>query len=306
MDSLRGAAILAVIAWHVVSIPSLFGLPMHALTRTLFELLEPVRMPLMFVLSGMLLPHALSKPWPSYATGKLRNILWPYAVWMVLTCAALGSLASLAAPWTLIGGAFHLWFLAVLLACFAVGLVARWVPPLLLSAAMLTTLGVADFSTNAVNRVLYWGAFFFLGAALWRHREMIAGLRPWFPVVTGVLGAAALALASVALPGWDEKLTVLGFVVCLPWMLTALWIGPRLPRMPRLEWVGRNSIVFYLVHFAVIGMTAQALIAAEAPLAVVYGAGVLVGFGVPWLAARLRPRIAWLFAAPRLRRSTSA
>lgn len=306
MDALRGAAVLAVIAWHVVSVPSLFGLPMHAWIHTAFELLEPVRMPLMFVLSGMLLPHALTKPWSAYAMGKLRNILWPYAVWMVLTCAALGSLASLTAPWTLIGGAFHLWFLAVLLACFALGVVTRWVPPLLLAAAMLATLWLGDFSTHAVNRFLYWGAFFFLGAALWRHRDAIAGFRPWFPVVTGILGVACLAFTSLTTSDWDEELTVLSFAVRVPWMLTALWIGPRLPRLPRLEWVGRNSIVFYLVHFAVIGMLARPLIAAGAPTALVYAAGTVVGFGAPWSAAHLRPRIAWLFAAPRFRRAPAA
>ena len=44
--------------------------------------------------------------------GKIRNLLWPYVVWTVITLCAAGEFSKLVSFWLWVGGAFHMWFLA--------------------------------------------------------------------------------------------------------------------------------------------------------------------------------------------------
>lgn len=70
------------------------------------------------------------------------------------------------------------------------------------------------------------------------------------------------------------------------------------PRWAPLESVGRSSVVWYVAHFAPMLLVCS-LLAGKASDLVVYSLCALFGFGVPWLLARFRPTVAWLFAAPR-------
>jgi len=84
MDSLRGAAIIAVVVMHAeLGAVSATGFTLPAV-HLVDALLGPVRMPLLVLLSGMLLPVSLAKgPW-SHVRGKLAGIGWPYVVWGLL------------------------------------------------------------------------------------------------------------------------------------------------------------------------------------------------------------------------------
>lgn len=209
MDAYRGAAMLLVIAWHVFSVPSVRGVGMEAAVTGFFDTIAPVRMPLMFILSGMLLPLALSKPFPAYLIGKLRNLLWPYVVWFIITVIVNGSFGALTDFWLLVGGPFHLWFLAVLVCCFVVAPAAKVVSPLAIAVVMQVALNFGGFSTNAINRFLFWGSLFFIGAWLWSKRERLAQRGVWFPLAcaaTGVLASTLFGRAgeeSAADLTWD-------------------------------------------------------------------------------------------------------
>ncbi len=294
--------VLLVILWHVVAIPVLYGVEMPGWFNALFDPTYPMRLPLMVTLAGMFLPMSLTKAWPVFFSGKIRNLAWPYAVWFIITVVVMGDFSAFTSFWALVGGPYHLWFLAVLFSAYMVAPVTRWVPFPVMSAAMLLALHFGNFGTAAVNRFLFWGSFFFLGAFIWGQKERIAAFGRWFPCVTAALGIAAIVYAELTLSSPKDELSLRAFVVCLPWILTFLWIGPRLPRIGVLEQIGRNNIVWYLAHFPAMAATTALLLLVDAPAWIIYAVGIVTSFGVPWVMMRVRPKIAWLFAAPRFRR----
>lgn len=249
MDTLRGVAVLLVVGWHVVAVPSLFGVSIPQMIDTFFGATSVVRMPLLFLLSGMLLPGAVRKSLGTYFLGKFRNVAWPYVVWVVITVAAAGTWASLTQFWTWVGGPYHLWFLAVLGACLVVGYLCRWIPPFVLLLGVLILDLLWDPSTNAIARFLQWGAYFFAGATIW-------------PLVKrfGPRG--------------------LGWLTCSP-----------------LETAGRNSIIWYVAHFAPMLIVCRLLVE-SVPQWIIYGLCLLVGYGVPYLLQKTRSRMWWLFEGP--------
>lgn len=304
MDLLRGVAVLLVVVWHVVSVPSIFtGIEPEGVLGALNDALSPFRIPTLLVLSGLLLERSLSKGPRRYVGGKVRHIVWPYILWSVLIVAASSSLASLASPGFWLGRNI-LWYLAVLIFCYGSAMLRpRWLPWGLCVVAPLVLLWVVEPGTNTVNRFLWFGAFFFLGATLKNHLETLQRRAPRWTVallvMLALLGGAAVALGSV------RQQTPVFFLISAAGILAVLWLAPRAPRsnITRvLEWYGRNSIVVYVGHaFAMFGTmrVLQAVGAAES--AVVHPLLILAGFGLPTLLILARRRVAWLFVFPQLR-----
>ncbi len=308
MDLLRGGAVLLVVVWHVVSVPSLYtGSEPSGVVGAFNNALSPFRIPTLLVLSGLLLERSLSKGATRYVAGKLRHIAWPYALWCVLITAASGSLASLTSPWFWLGGNI-LWYLAVLLFCYAAALLRpRWLPWGVCVVAPLVLLWVVEPGTNAVNRFLWFGAFFFLGATLKNHLETLQRRVPRWSVallvMLALLGGAAVALGSV------RQQTPAFFLISAAGILAVLWFAPRVPRsnITRvLGWYGRNSIVVYVAHALAMFATMTGLEAVGATeSAAVLPLMIVVGFGLPTVLILVRDRVAWLFALPEPRTLTT-
>lgn len=300
MDLLRGVAVLLVVVWHVVSVPSVFtGAGPEGAAGALNDALSPFRIPTLLVLSGLLLERSLDKGVPRFVTGKLRHIAWPY----VLITTTSGSLEDMTSPWFWLGGNI-LWFLAVLLFCYGAAMLRpRWIPWGLCVVAPLVLLWIAEPSTNAVIRFLWFGAFFFLGTTLRSHLEVLQQRVPrWGAALLGMialLGGIAVARGDVA------QQAPAFFVISGAGILAVLWCAPRVPRSSItrvLEWYGRNSIVVYVGHaFAMFGTMRLLQAAGVAESAVVYALMALVGFGLPTFLILVRRRVAWLFAFPELR-----
>lgn len=299
MDSLRGAAVALVVIFHAFGVPAVFGTPQPEWLGNVFDLLAPYRMPTLLILSGMLLGRSLSKPLPAYTAGKVRSVLWPLLLWTVITLAVAADWKSFSNPWTWIGGAYHLWFLVVLLACYGLGVVCRGVPAWIIPLVMLVCLELGDFSTNVVNRVLWYGAFFFAGAALVRCAAWIQSRGKWLPAIGGVAGAAWSVTFVFA--DLTPELTVAQFLAPWPGLLGIIWAAPRLPRSGWLEWMGRQSIVLYCAHFPAMILATRLGQAAGASTPAVYALTLLLGFGLPLLLMRFRAQTDLLFVLPRLR-----
>jgi len=267
MDTTRGAAIVAVVVMHAeLEAVARTGesLPLvHAANAALVD----VRMPLLVLLSGLLLPRSLAKGLRTHLRGKVTHILWPYAVWGLLDCThavADAWLGGRPLPWHLYTQLLHdphtyLWFLGYL---FVFHLVAGVLPEAarVVAVPVVFLVGEQVPDGETLNRFVMLLGFFLLGDVLAR----VVG-----PRVPRRTSTAAARLS------W-EPLAV----------------------------VGRNSLVFYACHLLVLidgsrllhaaGLTDPLLLwAVSSMLALTAGAALL-----RW---RRHRAVAWLFARPATR-----
>lgn len=258
MDVLRGAAIIAVIAYHASAIAGEFeqmALP-PALVR--FNTgIAPLRMPTLMLLSGLLLPRSLAKPAPSYVFGKVSRILYPMLLWSGIYWV----IGLLRGDWYQPGlhvEFSYLWFLQFLFGYYMAALAlerplatrTRLAHAVLVCSALVATQLTADGSKEQSFALL--GAFFFTGSWLAHDsRALSAFFASRWRWLTPVATVAAVLLA---MSGWNVAssarfapitlLAILGLVV-----LARPAARARLTRP--LRWAGRDSLVFYVSHFPV-------------------------------------------------------
>ncbi len=216
MDSLRGAAVIAVVLLHVqLTTTAVTGDPLAPLAWV-DDQLAAIRMPLLMLLSGALLARSLAKGMRSHVEGKVRAILWPYAVWMLIDLTHVlvdAARAGRPVPWQMVGEAFYdppgyLWFLGWL---FAFHLLAGALGERGRTTAAFAGLGLAQLVAGAgpdLERFLWLFPWFLLGDVLARHLPRVV------PPKAG--------------PALDRL------------------------RVPPLAAVGRSSLVYYVSHMPVV------------------------------------------------------
>lgn len=301
MDALRGIAVLLVILQHSNGIPRTYsGITGAEVLDYSTGFLAPFRMPMLLLLSGLLLVPSVRKPLKQYYDGKIRKVVWPYLVWGVIVALVTLSPAALLTVEFWRGGPSHLWFLTVLMACYLIGPSVRFVPPWVIPVSMIAVLVLVDPSTNFYRRILFFGAFFFIGAAIYPHLRWLQSRGPWLPVLAGgaALVIGVLSMLGHVSVGHQDPWTI---AASLPGLLLAVWSVPRLPRMPWMEFAGRRSIVLYCVHAPVmiaVTLLAGSLVEVSTPL--FFALVVVAGFGIPVLIAMHYDRFLPLFELPAL------
>ncbi|QKJ20275.1 acyltransferase family protein [Microbacterium hominis] len=327
MDVLRGTSIVLVVFNHAVLFTgtSALGAPEAAwIANTVFA---PARMPLMVFLSGLLVAPSLARGWQRFAAGKVRRVLWPYLVWSAI---AIGLLYAFGLREGVIGGVTehtvsaadlllplydpveHLWFLYDLFFFYLIALVTARVPPLWIAgAALLAAAIVPDFGVRRFTLLL---AFFMVGVWFSRHpgsleRVLTAKSVLWAGVAVAArwvlwggviltLGTVAAAALGVGLRYSALSAPFAAGSIVIAIVLARRWGGLRAFRPLRA--VGRDSLVFYIVHWwptsagvALGGLTGNAWIALVCGMAGGLGAGV----ATVWM-LRLAPPLNILFAWP--------
>ena len=306
MDLLRGAAILLVIAHHLRLVQQIWdGSTPHSMV-VLSEATAPFRMPVLLFASGLLLARSLQKPTGRYLAGKARGLLWPWLVWSLVMLVIIGPAAGLDPLWWING--MYTWFLVALFLYYLVGLLTRWIHPGWIALActagwaVVPVLGVtADTTGHRPDKFLYCAVFFFAGAAL---RRLLAELAvPLTVVIPGLVARALWAARATRLDAEPQEPLIAHLVVLLA-VLAAVGIAQRLPRrapVRALEWLGRSSIVPYLVHLPVIELLGRHVGLAPGPGA--FALYFAVTLGVCVLAILLRPVTGLLYALPTRHRS---
>lgn len=313
MDLLRGVAILLVIFLHTMSPLDDDGRTTPEQLLQVNDALAPFRIPTLVFLSGMLLAGSLRKGFARFARGKLEKIGWPYLVWSAVFLAVVGSTS----PSTLLAVFYdpptYLWYLFFLLIFYFLAYGLRtYAPqvPLAVVAAASAASGVLLPEDGRSQRFVFLFAFFLLGDLASTHLDQVRRV----VALPGVwLAGAALSVVGAAL-SFDGTLVryqpehawvVLGFLaVALRWtprLAEAAWTEP-------LQFLGRQSLVYYVVHLPAILVAAKVVRAAgvDGP-EVLVPVGMLAGLATGYLfvtAQRWAPAVGWLFSFPshRLRR----
>jgi surface polysaccharide O-acyltransferase-like enzyme len=302
MDALRGMAVLLVVLQHAVTVPLHEGMASAPWAQALNNALLPYRMPMLLFLSGMLLQRSLSKPLiTGYLVGKVRRIVWPLVLWSLIVLLIDTPEVSLGENPEAYAGPRHLWFLYVLVFCYLLGAVARWVPPWgiligLYAAAMLLPLDEEPFTVVPRAATIVWaGLYFFAGAAARRWIGTWQRRAPGFLVL--FLGILSLGWGMFGTSGWRQD-TGWEMVPALVGILTLVWLGPRLPVWGWLNWIGRNTMPLYAVH-ATAQIALTTLLAgngASLPPTALTVVMYAVGLGAGLLLAA--PSFRWLFVMP--------
>lgn len=308
MDALRGLAVVLVILMHSTNLPAQHDDSLEIPIATVVsESLSPYRMPLLLLLSGMLLSKSIHRKLSHYYWGKIRRIVWPLLVWGVITAVAQGHPEHIGSLPYWLNGPLHLWFLGVLALYYALGPLLRWIPALVVATSIYLGMVIFPVDEFLIRRVLYYGVFFFLGAAARPHLGIIVKRGLWFPVVTGILGVlVAIASASTIIrihpdgePSWELS--------ALFGLAAIVWAGPRLPRMPWLEFAGRRSLVLYVTHMPImVYFTIHYHQLAHISPVTFYGLQIILGLGIPVVMALAYHRVRYLYELPANRPSRSA
>ncbi|WP_424464108.1 acyltransferase family protein [Pseudoclavibacter helvolus] len=284
MDLIRGSAILLVLLLHATTIPMLFaGVHPGRVLTDINDVLSPYRMPLLFLLSGLLLERSLRRPLWTYYGSKFRTLVWPYFVWMLvgmLTEEVLtGEHVSVFEPrfW---GPTNWLWFIGYLAVYYAAAPPLARIPGLWFAIVPATLLLLSwPLTDGPISDLPYYAAFFFGGLLCARFGDRLRrfetfGLLIFCFGIALVFGGVLVArnrgftdvmaegFAAHRLPLLSVVLTGMAGAVLLARRVVGAHRGENRNVAPWLQYIGVNSVVFYVVHMPVM-MLVTAVLAAE-------------------------------------------
>lgn len=274
VDVAKAAAIVLVVVYHVALTGTAYLLPGSSdwgaeFWRGVSRYLLPVRMPLFFLVSGVLAKAALARPWHLLWRPKVGNLLWPFALWSLAYApafalgygygstsrrrAALDQLE--AAAWG--GGAY--WYLALLVVFVLSARLLRshGVPVLVVAtAAWLAAPDVGRLAdelpedlVTTLSRLCSFGVWFFAGCFARPLVERLAALRGWvLPLLAslGFLGLAAWIYGLGGAPRYAPHVaSVLGVAASVAWAVRVSHLSP-VRRSARV--LAGRTLPVYVVH----------------------------------------------------------
>lgn len=260
IDMARGSAILLVIIFHASSRLRDLGYDIPEVITGLSNAVAPFRIPMLMFLSGMFLPRSLLKGVWLHIYGKIIHIAWPYALWLLIFCAAGRDLAAYLDPTTWKGGSY-LWYMGFLFAFYLIAIPLMRVPPIVSALYFYALAALLPDLSPIQQRFLVLLAYFFLGAqaaiagprfeALLRSRWPLV----FVPLLIGMAVASAMVgdirYAPMALPV---------SIVCIGVLLSCFIRVQYMPGSAMLAHIGRRSIIYYVVHLPAIILLQDTLV----------------------------------------------
>lgn len=254
MDFARGICILLVMIMHTSAALGAAGIAVPPAISALNAACAPFRMPLLMFLSGMLLGRSLDKSARSFFVGKFAQIYWPFLIWSPVVLAAQGLLtpANLMKIPTL--SPTYLWYLWFLCAYYVIAFgLHRWRIPLLPVIGLSLVAAALLPDTMRLPRFAFLLPFFLFGHYI--ARERIAPRGRGGALLAGLGLLAALVGVGLSLQDVEVRYAPHYAWVPLGMIWATLWMAPAYRRPGAagrlVEWIGRNSIVFYVTHLSV-------------------------------------------------------
>lgn len=274
VDVAKGAAILLVVVHHTIIFLEAVGFPMGPIVKA-NNVLVTIRMPLFFLAAGLFALGPVSGSWRSLWSRKISLLLWVYVVWSVvrfvffsvvpwpLDSSDAGTLSSLLSIFVLPSGG--LWFVYALALFFVIARATRTQSPgvlLAVSGILSAVVGSGLISTG----VYEWDSMatylvFFLAGCHLRGRIVDTVDRITVPLAFGLV--VVFAVASVGsylfdlqdIPGVRLATSFVGVTGAL--VVARLVSDSQVGR--QLQYLGRNTLPIYLIHYLAIAGIVVAL-----------------------------------------------
>lgn len=330
IDCAKALAVVLVVVYHVAAgMDFLFA--KSAVSGSGFwadfnQIVVPLRMPLFFVVAGLLAQTSIVRPWNAVIRPRVTALIWPYVLWTV----AFAFLAGLAyRPDNLISFAIErlqglpfarlgYWFLLVLPAFFvAAKLLRRWAPVLLgvtfalavaapwLEAHVLPSMHwLTIYGTTRVARYAFW---YFLGCYAFRYVDRVRSLHPVLLFSIGGAAFIALTCMSDVLNLSAQFGLVLSVAGVTAMVGLSAWLGQIKPVQTAATYLAKRTLPIYLIHPMLVVLV---IVIARPFVGAMQANDVLPTLLVPIVAVlsiatssalydRIRPtRAAWIFAPP--------
>ena len=331
VDLVKACSVLLVVQMHFVQM--LVAAHTTAITgfwQIYIQVMEPLRMPIFFVVSGMVAASALSRDWRSNRRRTL-GVGYLYVLWSVLLLGLLAlvsmeptpSLGELLTeiPAVLAFPTDGYWYLLALLAFFVLAKLTRRYPAWLVVGVAavpalfrVATLEFVDWAAEPVHSPGMLASlplnlvFFLIGA---RMRDLVAGLASkanWALVL--VFGSAALWLSVAKIQSQNEW-GVNALPTSLLWVATGVMAAALLIRSSGVRrfgaYLGARTLPIFVLQFPILVLAREFLaITGPSPLASPFvqvlfpllttAATVAVALAIHRLCQK--PALSWLFRAP--------
>lgn len=279
IDVLRGTSIMLVILVHTASFSSYSDSTtvMARLIQDINQSVAPFRMELMFLLSGFFVHKSLNKGASTYYTGKLKNVLYPFVIWSLITFSInMVGAQFFGGRWgdwhdllrLAVGATDYTWFLYDLFLFYLITpFLRKCNVVLVVGGALLVALFLPrewfaflpgygpsppgyERPLYSINDKVYYFIYFFIGDYLIRRHIDL-------PLIShkGLLALSTVAIVAILYMGCVNVIVKTSplylplVVLALPIMFKASMLASKSRYSEVLAYVGRNSIVFYLVHY---------------------------------------------------------
>ncbi len=325
IDGARGIAIILVVLFHagMFTVPTGLASPWWEPLNLVFALM---RMPLFFLVAGMLAVGAVQRSWPALWRTRLAVLVWVFVVWTVLRFAYyqvvpepidLNQSSWLDFVLSVVRPSNGLWFLFAL-ALFLVaakalhGRVNRWIVLAVAAVASSIAHGGVTFGNVTYDGIMKYFVFFMLGLYLREPIIRFVHRRRW-PATAALLVAFAAAIVLRGATGqFVDALTAV--VVGLIAVAFGLCLARNLARTPAtrplsrpLEHLGRRTLQIYVTHILLLSTFTSLLlpfadtpvIAALRPVMPVVMSAVAIALSLVIAAGAARvPVLRLLYVAP--------
>ncbi|PIJ49789.1 acyltransferase [Erwinia sp. OLTSP20] len=268
VDNLRGMSIIAVIFLHsTIAVAGNAG-HLTGVTQAVNQLLEPIRLGLMFFVSGLFVESGLNKGKELFLRNKVKSILYPFVIWVVI----YGGLKLLfnsrsnnpQSPLNILlshlsGGGDITWFLHSLFIFFLIIPLVRRIPIYLVIPTALALSSLlpeipsdsifAGFDNSHVNKSLYLFPFFYLADWLVRRKMSVldVSVTPRI-LLTSLLAFVVLSCIDLFIGAPDRAWQAPLALLSVPFFV---WLAAY-SNIALITFIGANSIVFYLSHYLAI------------------------------------------------------
>jgi uncharacterized membrane protein YcfT len=312
LDCGKGICIILVVMLYAVEVTS-DRLGHAGWLQAVADFARPFRMPDFFLLSGLLLPLVIDRPWRRYVDRKVVHFAYFYLLWLTILYAyrapplvashglgeaVYGYFEAWVKPYSM------LWFIYMLAIFFVVTRWLRRVHPLIVWVTAAGLHLAAPDSVKVVEKFTQYYVFFFTGyacaGAVFEFARRVqarpalssAAVALW-ALLNGVLVFSGLS----SLPGLD---LILAFAGSAAVIAISVLISP-LSFARGIAYCGAHSIVVYLAFYIPLTATRKALSVAgvsdPGSIAAISTAGGVLGALAMYWAVR-RSRLRFLFERP--------
>ncbi|MGQ4496494.1 M24 family metallopeptidase [Dermabacteraceae bacterium P13101] len=213
VDTLRGIAICLVVFHHSFIVVPRFSEFLNSVDEAVITL----RMPLLFFVSGCMVPGSMRRGMKHYLDSRVRHVIWPYLGWQAQYIVMVGSVMGLfnLVYW---GPMSTLWFLFFLIVYYLIAPLSRYVTWFGLSAAGLVLWLLIPYKTLpdllgaytlTPREMAFYAFFFYLGAATFGWIRAFRATRAQV-LGAGLVLAVCLAIAAQGVVKFTWEFLLLG------------------------------------------------------------------------------------------------